>query len=187
MVQRIVRWHGGTIDVESTPGKGTNISICLPQASRDNAPPAQMEYEDNSSVPIPNPDILPWKVLLVEDQAEVLRIHKSFLASMGLRVIVAGDGQEAFELYRNATSKDVDMIITDYMMPKMDGIQLAKKVRQVDQNIPITMITAFGEDQALASLTLVNIQMLKKPLSYHKLVKHILQVQKQGNHPQPKK
>jgi len=188
MVQRIVRWHEGEIDVDSTPGKGTSISICLPKAGGKDAGPAPlMEYEDNSSVPIPNPDILPWKILLVEDQAEVLRIHKAFLTSMGLRVIVAGDGKEAFELYRNRTSKGTDMIITDYMMPKMDGMQLAKKIRQVDQNIPITMITAFGEDQALASLTMVNIQMLKKPLSYHTLVKHILQVQKQGNHTHPEK
>jgi len=182
MVQRIVRWHEGTIDVESVPGKGTNISICLPQASRQDAPTARMAYHDNSSVPLPDPDILPWKILLVEDQAEVMRIHRGFLSSMGLRVIMACDGQEAFELYRNNAPKDIDMIITDYMMPNMDGMQLAKKVRQIDRNIPIAMITAFGEDQALSSLTMDNIQMLKKPLSYRKLVQHILKVQGKVNH-----
>jgi len=68
------------------------------------------------------------------------------------------------------------------MMPNMDGMQLAKKVRQIDRNIPIAMITAFGEDQALSSLTMDNIQMLKKPLSYRKLVQHILKVQGKVNH-----
>jgi CheY-like chemotaxis protein len=187
MVQRIVRWHEGTIDVESTPGQGTSISICLPEASQEAAPPSHMAYHDNSSVPIPNPDILPWKILLVEDQPEVMRIHKAFLTTMGLRVFMASDGQEAFELYRNTTPGDINMIITDYMMPEMDGMELAKKIRQLDQGIPIIMITAFGEDQALSSLTMDNIDMLKKPLSYKLLTNHILKIQAKGNHGNGKK
>jgi len=181
MVQRIVRWHEGTIDVESTPGKGTRVSICLPGASQSGVIPSDDEHHDNTPVPLAIPEVKSWKILLVEDQPEVMRIHKAFLTTMGHRVVVAGDGLEAFELYRNAAPNDIDMVITDYMMPNMDGLQLANRIRQLDRNIPISIITAFGEDQALAHLTMDNIHMLKKPLSYHLLVKHIVRMQAKNN------
>ncbi len=180
MVQRIVRWHQGNIDIESTPGTGTSIIICLPAAD-EKVSPENHEKHDNTPVPLSNTNIKSWNILLVEDQPEVMRIHKAFLTTMGHNVVTAEDGQEAFDLYHQADGQGFNMIISDYMMPNLDGIQMAKKIRQLNEDIPITIITAFGEDQALNDLSLINIQTLRKPLSYHHLITHLLKLQARQN------
>lgn len=176
MVQRIVRWHNGMVEVSSTLGQGTTIKVSLPSASDDMGAPFA-DIQDNTPVPLDNPNILPWKVLLVEDQPEVLRIHKAFLTNMGHRVVTAVDGKEALELFRSHDRDNIDIIITDYMMPNMDGIELARHIRQVSRNLPIAVLTAYGEDQALSELTQNNIDVLNKPISYHAMVLYFLQKQ----------
>ncbi len=176
MVQRIIRWHKGSIEVESTPGKGTRICICLPGADATDMQEAHDGHADRAELSMDSlPQLVPWTVLLVEDQPEVMRIHKAFLVSMGQRVITATDGQEALDCYRN--THDIDMVLSDYMMPSMDGMQMAREIRHADADIPITIITAFGEDQALANIAQENIQLLGKPLSYGQLLSHLKALQ----------
>ncbi len=176
MVQRIVRWHGGSIEVESEPGQGTSVIICLPAALESEAEAAAGEKEA-TPVPLDNKAVRPWNILLVEDQPEVMRIHKAFLSNMGHRIVTASDGAEALAIFRQHGAGGFDMVISDYMMPNMDGVQLARAIRETDARIPITMITAFGEDQALKGLKELNVQILAKPVSYHRLVTHLLLLQ----------
>jgi len=177
MVQRIIRWHGGQIDVKSAPGHGAVFNIFLPEFSehnidkRDTTATAEFSPTETDNIQIQARDIL-----LVEDQAEVMTIHKLFLTKMGHRVKTANNGQSAFRMFEENTTR-FDMILTDYMMPIMDGIALIKAIRQHDSDIPVTLVTAFGEDDILKEIRQPNTYIMSKPLSYSLLNTHMLALQ----------
>jgi len=177
MVQRIIRWHGGQIDVESTPGHGAVFNIFLPEFcghnidKRDTTTTAEFSPTETDNIQIQARD-----VLLVEDQPEVMTIHKLFLTKMGHRVKTANNGQSAFRMIEENTTR-FDMILTDYMMPIMDGIALIKAIRQHDSDIPVTLVTAFGEDDILKEIKQPNTYIMSKPLSYSLLKAHMLALQ----------
>jgi len=175
MVQRIVRWHDGQIDVSSELGKGTEVCICLPAAGDTDveAVPANTQALSDDVL---LPDMQPWCILLVEDQDDVMKIHQEFLTRMGHTVLTAVDGEQALELFCGQRDR-IDMVLTDYMMPKMDGLELAERVHMEYPHVPITIITAYGEDDALKVLSLRRVDVLNKPLSYHTLLQHLIQVQ----------
>ncbi len=179
MVQRIIRWHGGQIDVESIPDRGTVFNIFLPAFSeqrkkpRDAKPTAELMPDDTDIQPEP------WDVLLVEDQPDVMNIHKMFLSRMGHRVKTASNGQAAFKMIEE-NRDGFDMVLTDYMMPIMDGIDLTKAIRQHNGALPVTLVTAFGEDDSLNEIRHPNTYIMSKPLSYSLLNSHILSLQHQN-------
>ena len=181
MVQRIVRWHDGTIDVDSKPGQGTVFNIFLPeyvaQEQESLAPVATMPAMPSAARPM-----RPWSILLVEDQAEVLAIHKAFLQKMGHRVQTACNGREAFELLR-APSSAFDMVLTDYMMPEMDGVALCQRVHEIDATLPVTIATAFREDSVLEQVHGVHTVVISKPVSYAQLYAHIAMLQASQQQP----
>jgi two-component system chemotaxis response regulator CheY len=82
------------------------------------------------------------EVLVVDDSKTMQRIIKNSLHRIGLeKIYVANDGEEAFEIFNN---KNFDLLITDWNMPNMNGLELVKKVRENNQNIPIIMVTTEG-------------------------------------------
>jgi signal transduction histidine kinase/ActR/RegA family two-component response regulator len=176
MVQRIIRWHGGQIDVESIPGNGTVFNIFLPEFSerrlkkRDTTATTELQaYKTDIQ-------LQPWDVLLVEDQPEVMCVHKVFLTKMGHRVKTASNGQSAFRMIEENRGS-FDMVLTDYMMPIMDGIALTKAIRQHDGDIPVTLVTAFTEDDTLNEIRHPNTYIMSKPISYQLLSSHMLALQ----------
>jgi len=174
MVQRIVRWHDGRIDVSSEPGKGTEVCICLPAAGEVDA---EILPENMPGLPDETlPEIQPWCVLLVEDQDDVMKIHQEFLTRMGHTVLTAADGEQALRLFCDQRDH-IDLVLTDYMMPRMDGLELAERIHMEHPHVQITIITAFGEDDALKVLRLRRVNVLNKPLSYHTLLRHLVQLQ----------
>ncbi|MFO7982859.1 MAG: response regulator [Desulfuromonadales bacterium] len=85
------------------------------------------------------------KILMAEDSASVRMLMTKALAGAGYDVIEARDGEEALEHMRSAP---FDMLITDLNMPRMDGINLIRTVRQIDGNrfLPIIMLTSEGDE-----------------------------------------
>ena len=84
------------------------------------------------------------KILVVDDEARMRKLVKDFLSIKGFRVIEAGDGEEALEAF--FAQKDIALILLDVMMPKMDGWQVVKTIRQYSK-VPIIMLTARGEER----------------------------------------
>ncbi|CAG5975343.1 response regulator [Streptococcus pneumoniae] len=83
-------------------------------------------------------------ILLVDDEVEITDIHQRYLIQAGYQVLVAHDGLEALELFKK---KPIDLIITDVMMPRMDGYDLISEVQYLSPEQPFLFITAKTSEQ----------------------------------------
>lgn len=81
-------------------------------------------------------------ILVVDDEAEIRNLLEIYLSNEGYEVIKVSNGEEAIEI---VNSKDIKLIVLDVMMPKMDGIETCKRIRE-KMNIPILMLSAKSED-----------------------------------------
>ena len=80
------------------------------------------------------------KILVVDDESRMRKLVKDFLIKKNFQVLEAGDGEEAMDIFYK--EKDIALLILDVMMPKMDGYELVRSVRESGSSIPIMMITA---------------------------------------------
>ena len=84
------------------------------------------------------------KILVVDDESRMRKLVKDFLTKKGFTVIEAGDGEEAVDKFFEV--KDIALIILDVMMPKMDGWQVCREIRQYSK-VPIIMLTAKSDEK----------------------------------------
>ena len=137
----IIRRHGGSIDVDSNEGNGTEFRITLPVATTA----ANTCLVDNQSVTPSISIVTPAsksKILIVDDEDFVRELLGEILESEDCEVFAASDGPEALELLHKHT---FDGVLTDVGMPGMSGWELAEEIRRTDETIPIAVITGWGE------------------------------------------
>ena len=119
------------------------------------------------------------KILVVDDESRMRKLVKDFLEREGFEVLEAGDGMEAMEIFYE--EKEIALIILDVMMPKMDGWQVCREVRQ-SSKVPIIMLTAKGEEQdELHGFDLGVDEYISKPFSPKILVARVGAVLKRSN------
>ena len=119
------------------------------------------------------------KVLVVDDEARMRKLVKDFLVIKGFQVIEAGDGEEAVDLF--FAQKDIALVILDVMMPKMDGWQVCKAIRQYSQ-VPVIMLTARGEESdELQGFDLGADEYISKPFSPKILVARVEAILRRSN------
>lgn len=107
-------------------------------------------------------------ILLVDDEVEITDIHQRYLIQAGYQVLVAHDGLEALELFKK---KPIDLIITDVMMPRMDGYDLISEVQYLSPEQPFLFITAkTSEQDKIYDLSLGADDFIAKPFSPRELV-----------------
>ena len=80
------------------------------------------------------------KIMVVDDESRMRKLVKDFLTKKNFQVLEAGDGEEAMDIFYK--EKDIALLILDVMMPKMDGYELVRSIRESGSSIPIMMITA---------------------------------------------
>jgi diguanylate cyclase (GGDEF)-like protein len=184
LVKDLVGLHDGTIHVETTEGSGSEFIVSLPKKTLCGDMPADVHDEytlvssvdmaqaafDNSNeraVPADNDHTFEKEfatILVVEDNKDMRSfIKEGFAASC--RVVEAGDGDEGFE---KAKENMPDLIISDVMMPKMDGYQLCKFIKgdEALQHIPVILLTAkASEEMAVKSLEAGAHDYVTKPFS----------------------
>ncbi len=136
-VYGIVRQIGGFVTVESQPGKGSAFHIHLPCAQ---APVATLDPKTDAE--------RAWgvgTVLLAEDEDAVREYAMRVLTSMGYRVISASCGQDALEKAREC-GDELALLVTDVIMPRMNGRDLADRLRAERPNLPIVFISGYTDD-----------------------------------------
>lgn len=144
--------HGG-IEIESEPEHGTRVTVTLDADVVDESSESFARYQQCIAETGLETILIQGKhVLLVEDNTVNMEIAEYNLMSMGLTCDKAYDGEEALEKYLNMPAGNYDIIFTDIMMPKKDGLMLAKEIRTANRpdskTIPIVAMTAnaFTED-----------------------------------------
>jgi CheY-like chemotaxis protein len=139
MVYGFVQQSGGHIEVDSTPGEGTTISIFLPRAEPSES--VQPSMADSESV-IPT-FAQGHTVLVVEDDANVRQVTVSTLESLGFAVKEARTGDEAAAMLND--NSDVQVVLSDVKMPGMTGIELAQLVKQQWPSINVLLTSGYVE------------------------------------------
>ena len=119
------------------------------------------------------------KILVVDDESRMRKLVKDFLTRAGYQVLEAGDGMEAMDLFYE--DKDIALIILDVMMPKMDGFEVCREIRQTSQ-VPIIMLTAKGDERdELQGFQLGVDEYITKPFSPKILVARVEAVLRRTN------
>jgi DNA-binding NtrC family response regulator len=134
MVHGIVQRHGGTIDIKSESDKGTTVIIRLPLRKQKTTG----ELLSFISEPAPHSQ----RVLLVDDEPRVRQLLAQYLTRDGHSVETAMNGRDGLEKF---SAEKFDVVITDRAMPEMSGDQLAIAIKQVAPEMPVILITGFGE------------------------------------------
>jgi two-component system cell cycle sensor histidine kinase/response regulator CckA len=173
-VYGIVKQTGGFVFVDSYPGRGAVFEIYLPRYQpTDAAISARLDANEASA----GKDLTGCgTVLLVEDENPVRKFGARALRNKGYKVIEAESGEAALEVIRNAAEK-IDLLITDVVMPRLDGPGLVREVREIRSDIKVIFISGYAEDafrQRLDSDS--DIDFLSKPFSLKQLATKVKDV-----------
>ncbi len=168
VVHGIVEQSGGRIEVESQPGRGTTFSIYLPASSV--AEPSLVE----ASGPAPRDGH--EAILLVEDEASLRQLAARALRARGFTVRLAADGAEALKVLE-AHPEPLDLLVTDVVMPNMDGRELADRLRARMPGLKVLFLSGYMDDALLRrGVFEANETLLQKPFTPSSLAQRVCEV-----------
>ncbi len=167
-VYGIVKQTGGFIFADSVVGKGTTFTIYLP---------VHHSEKDSEAAPAPVPKAKApelWgsgTILLVEDEAMVRAVAERALTRQGYQVLTATNGEEALEVFDRSDKEGltIDLLISDVVMPMMDGPTLVGHARERFPDLPILFMSGYAEEQLRNSINIEHVSFLPKPFSVQQL------------------
>ncbi len=166
-VYGIVKQSGGFIFADSVIGQGTRFDIYLPvHAGKPDAEPQSLRKPEKPR------DL--WgsgRILIVEDEDMVRAVAERALVRQGYVVETACDGEEGVSLF--AEGKRYDLIISDVVMPNMDGPAMARVLRSTYGNVKILFMSGYAEEQLRQSINLDNVFFLPKPFSVQQIAEAV--------------
>jgi len=142
MVESIVKFYGGAIDIQSSLGKGTTVSVFLPALE-------QLVTEKvavSSLKPVVGGS---ESILIVDDESPVRNVLSLSLRHLGYKVSVASTGQEALDKYREAPS-GIDLVILDMLMPNLSGSEVFECLKEINPQVRVLIMSGY------ASIDLIN-------------------------------
>jgi len=172
-VHGIVTAMNGYIDVESVLGKGTCISVYMPSVSagRQDISRTSNIVEKGSGE----------RILVVDDEQTIVESLKEMLGRIGYKVTGVGQSMYALEVFRE-DSGQFDLVITDYTMPGMTGIQLAREMIKIRPGVPIVIMTGYSENVDINRVQTEDIAgFVEKPFSRYEMASTIYEILHAGH------
>ncbi len=160
MVHGMTAQSGGAMDVRSQPGKGTIVTLWLPQAREEDI----AHVVAPQATPAEDATVRKLRILLVDDDALVSMNSAYMLMDLGHSVLEAHSAAHALQLLESDSAFDV--VITDYAMPGMNGLDLATKIREFRPHMPVILATGYAE---LPNSAPIEFPRLGKPYSQEQL------------------
>jgi PAS domain S-box-containing protein len=160
----IVRQHEGFIQVDSEPGKGSTFTLWFPSSPFREG--GGLDLKEGGTVPIGHGET----ILVVEDMEPHRRSIVQMLDHLNYRALEAADGVEALKLLEREAGARVDLVLTDVVMPGMDGRQLALALGERFPDLPVILMSGYAKGTG-ALVACENVYWLQKPLSKEKLAR----------------
>jgi two-component system, cell cycle sensor histidine kinase and response regulator CckA len=173
MVYGIVKQSGGYIWVYSEPDRGTTFKIYLPRVDQ----PAESTGAQNRPNSVQRGT---ETILLVEDDPQLRQLSSSVLAHCGYKMLVASTPEEGIEICRS-NHRDIRLLVTDVVMPGMNGRQLAEQIQQVSPNVKVLYISGYTSNAIVHYGVLdPGLSFLPKPFTLSALVAKVREVLDSG-------
>ena len=171
-VYGIVRQHNGYIDVRSQQDIGTVFTIYFPLLDQHSTSPA----DDDLHIHLDDHEQHEAIILLVEDESDLRKNMCSLLEIMNYQVYSAADGQKALQIYEQP-DVHIDLVVSDLVMPNMDGAALCRALLERDPELKIIITTGYSTQQKADELEMLGItHVFQKPIEIKKLIDVIEQL-----------
>ncbi len=164
----IIRQHGGFVSVDSAPNHGTTFRIYLPAVknaadlARPRSKPEETAFRGGK------------ETLLVADDHEGIReMVRSALEGCGYRVLFAVNGEEAIRMFEEH-AREISLVVLDVVMPRIGGLEAAKRMRQIRPELPVIFTTGYSADhEALTKVIETGGAVVEKPFDPKKLARRV--------------
>lgn len=173
-VHGIVQNHAGALFVTSEPDRGTRFRVLFP-ADKTTVEPARK----------PPAALREWrgagKALVVDDEESLRLLVALMLQRLGFEAVCAADGQEAVEIARQE-GDTISLIVMDYTMPRLDGLQASLQIRALYPRMPIVIMSGYSEDATVQMFKDHNLEaFMPKPFSFEMLLAQVTRVKAVSN------
>ena len=176
VVHGLVNKYGGLIEVDSEPDKGTVFHVYFPVSRSSGKENVRQPVDENT---LTGSEC----VLIVDDEESIIRMFQDYLMEYGYKVLTRTSSRAALELMRSEAGREVALLITDMVMPEMNGLALSEEIHAIHPGIPVILMTGYSEQITADKLRNAGIrETMLKPISPLQVLKTIRKLMSGGSH-----
>jgi CheY-like chemotaxis protein len=180
MTYGIINHHGGHIEVDSQDGKGSKFAIYLPSFERKESDVVGSSLTSWETLPTGRET-----VLVSDDDPSMRNAASNTLKILGYQVLQATNGLSALALINSHNGAPIDLLVTDVVMPQLDGVQLARQLRESNPDIKLLLISGFAESVESENVLELGARVLEKPCVPHSPAVKVREILDGGSYLEP--